>query len=68
MIIRQNFLSSLGTSELGAKMLGSCDHVAEGRFDFSIFAGLQTTIRVDPKDVAFKDSKHLLNAVCDFFF
>ena len=60
--------SSMGTCELGAETLGSRNHVAEGRFDFSILAGLQTTIRVDPENVGFKDSEHLLNSVSDFFF
>lgn len=59
--------SSFGTGELGAEELGSGNHVLEGGLHLPIFAGFETTVRVHPQDVGFKDGKHLVDPVGDLF-
>lgn len=61
------FLNSLGAGQLVAKVLGSSNHVAESRIDFSILACLEATVGVNPENIALEDCKHLVDPVSNFF-
>ena len=54
---------SLGAGKLGADELGGGDHVGQGRLDLGVLAGLETAVRVHPKDVGVEHRKHLVDAV-----